>query len=546
MKFKSVVGVFIAITLIFSGTIAHAEDVFYGDDSAPPGKIGLVWVEDQLRGNPVSYMSSGRENLCMSADDTNCLNSGDNWQAYVILPPCDEIRIENCIEGMTIASSGTSGAAVQGKYQRSISGNILTGSTKLGIPTSGTVSIWDVAGMKHSGGNSKYSVAVRVLYTGRGSKVESTKIESAIVPIVERAGQYRKMNMAIVNSTWGRGLVHDWHVGNCVWQEQGNCAVAQFWQPNVRASLTVRVPQAISGWLYGRLMNPDIAVASISNMKTPNTIKTVTVTGSPVYVEGSKPTVACDSLTAEIKQRTNDTCRDQGGGPGGYVYQIPTDMGDESNKWFNAYFPLTNDTADGLVDYWNFKSIQGFNGILTASNCLNSADNLVGVVSSNSLVYSGTPPTYTDGTFSYNVRALHFMPDGKTPFQGTYDLNIRSTAARCLYGIGEAPVSASISVTSANGEAQVATAVFKEENGWMHFGAYGFTFSNPTVKVKLQKGTGGNATSDVVVTPKSDPNAVAKTQPLKKPVIKITCVKGKTKKIVSGTAPKCPAGFKKK
>jgi hypothetical protein len=71
----------------------------------------------------------------------------------------------------------------------------------------------------------------------------------------------------------------------------------------------------------------------------------------------------------------------------------------------------------------------------------------------------------------------------------------------------------------------VATIVVNEKNGWLTLAAYNFTFSAPTVSVKLTQD------KPKVVTPP-------------KPVIKkITCVKGKvTKKI---TATKCPTGYKK-
>jgi hypothetical protein len=59
--------------------------------------------------------------------------------------------------------------------------------------------------------------------------------------------------------------------------------------------------------------------------------------------------------------------------------------------------------------------------------------------------------------------------------------------------------------------------------------ANGFTFSSPTVRVKLTQ----------------DPVAVVKA-PVKQVKTTITCVKGKTVQKVSAISPKCPAGFKKK
>lgn len=103
--------------------------------------------------------------------------------------------------------------------------------------------------------------------------------------------------------------------------------------------------------------------------------------------------------------------------------------------------------------------------------------------------------------------------------------------ARCLYGFTDAPVSATASVTSENGSSNVATSILNEKNGWLHLGAYGFTYSTPTISVKL---TGTPIPEEV---------------PVKAPTISVSksiiCVKGKVKKTVSGSSPKCPTGFKK-
>jgi hypothetical protein len=89
-----------------------------------------------------------------------------------------------------------------------------------------------------------------------------------------------------------------------------------------------------------------------------------------------------------------------------------------------------------------------------------------------------------------------------------------------LYGFSSAPVSATISVVGDGGESKTATTLVSEKNGWLKLAAYGFTFSSPTISVKL-----------------SQAKAVKTT---------ITCTKGKLIKKVTGVGPKCPAGYKKK
>jgi hypothetical protein len=114
------------------------------------------------------------------------------------------------------------------------------------------------------------------------------------------------------------------------------------------------------------------------------------------------------------------------------------------------------------------------------------------------------------------------MPDGKTAVEGTYELAIRSDAARCLYGFSKAPVNATVSVIGEGGENKVATTVISEKDGWLKLAAYGFTFSSPTISVKLTQAKA----------------------PAKKTTI--TCFKGKLTKKVTAVSPKCPAGYKKK
>jgi hypothetical protein len=100
---------------------------------------------------------------------------------------------------------------------------------------------------------------------------------------------------------------------------------------------------------------------------------------------------------------------------------------------------------------------------------------------------------------------------------------MRSDTARCLYGFSKAPVSATISVTGSNGETKTATTVVSEKNGWLKMAAYGFTFSSPTISVKLTQA--GAATAKKTT---------------------ITCVKGKLTKKVTAVNATCPAGYKKK
>ena len=170
---------------------------------------------------------------------------------------------------------------------------------------------------------------------------------------------------------------------------------------------------------------------------------------------------------------------------------------------------------------WNFTTIDA--NSLGNNKCLSDTSKLQGIVTTNATALDGTPPVFKSGTLTYNVAGLHYAPDGSTLNLGAYDLVMRSETARCLYGWGKAPLSASVSVVNEKGTKSVATTVVKEtKDGWLKMAAYGFTFSQKTLTVRMTQ---------------------AKAPAVKKT---ITCVKGKVTKKVTAVNAKCPAGYKKK
>jgi hypothetical protein len=162
------------------------------------------------------------------------------------------------------------------------------------------------------------------------------------------------------------------------------------------------------------------------------------------------------------------------------------------------------------------------------------------LVSTNATEYLSGPPDFnpSKGTLDYKVAAPHYLPDG-SEFLGTYNLNIRSSVARCIYGFNEAPIKASIEILSTNGTQQVAATSIREENGWLYLSASGFTFSNPTISVKL--------TQENVPAPIQTSNSLPKT-PITSEVKKksILCYKGVIKKRVVAINPTCPKGYSRK
>jgi hypothetical protein len=160
------------------------------------------------------------------------------------------------------------------------------------------------------------------------------------------------------------------------------------------------------------------------------------------------------------------------------------------------------------------------------SSCLKGSKNLTGMVTTNAGMYIASPPTFNQATqtLDYKVAAPHLNDKGDSNI-GNYNLVLNSEVARCIYGFTSAPVSATISIVSSNSTTQVATTAVREKDGWLYLSAAGYGYSDPTIKVKL--------------TQDSAPKVAPK-------LIKITCVKVKITKSVTGAKPVCPSGYKKK
>jgi hypothetical protein len=216
------------------------------------------------------------------------------------------------------------------------------------------------------------------------------------------------------------------------------------------------------------------------------------------------------------------------------------------------FLPIVKDKATGSADFWSVRTLERTydSGVSQSFEaCISRDARVAGIVTTNAMVYSAGPPAFNEstGSLDYKVLSPHFDSQGDENL-GTYDLLLRSDFARCIYGFSSAPIRAEISIVGSGGEDKVATTVINEKDGWMYLSAKGFTYSSPTLKVKMSQ----EKIVEVPATQQNLPSNEAPKQIEAAPVVKpapkksITCVKGKTVKKVTGTIPKCPKGWKKK
>jgi len=126
-----------------------------------------------------------------------------------------------------------------------------------------------------------------------------------------------------------------------------------------------------------------------------------------------------------------------------------------------------------------------------------------------------------DSTVEMKTESSHFEPDGVTPFRGVYYARISDGMVKCLWNVNpnDAAGQTDVSIVYEDGQKSLGTFSVTRKDGWLYVNGANFTYSSPTIKLKVQK----------LISLKS-----------------ITCIKGKLVKKVTSAAPKCPSGYKKK
>ena len=497
---------------------------FTGDG---PGNTGMVTsVQDCF-----SYGSKGCE-------------SDKHFNYKALLPYCATDTAYNCIS--SIVATGPDGVEHKAEYVEDFPGKTeysFVGDDSVNLPSSGTNFIVSIPSLPHSQGD-KYLISSTLMGNKPGNErvFKVHTFNNAIFAVKMIDGRYTTQSSATkvsdykeVGMTAGNGLPMDLStntLATCAQLTATRCAMPYPLPLDVNFEMTLRMKIPVTGWLHGRLGD---ATASIS--QDASGIETIKIGGKPLTV----PIVYKAFPKAELPKvitdfYANDPDFERKG------YRFGTSTGEISTikilDQYNtqefpaalAWYQAISDKAPYAATVWTFRSMQ--NGSL-GNGCIKDNKGLNGLVSTNSNMYVSEPPEFNkeDQTLDYKVTSPHFLPDGSV-FKGTYNLVIKSEFARCVYGFTKAPVAATVSILSANGTEQVATTVLSEKNGWIRLSASNFTFSAPTIKVKLtQEAPKEEATPS--------PTPVAQK-------VSISCIKGKTTKKVTAVNPKCPTGYKKK
>jgi hypothetical protein len=482
--------------------------------------------------------------VCSSLTDEKCAKAA-YFSFKAMLKPCVDAADTNCV--LSLSAVKADGSKVDGKFSRYVTTDVKTywdGSSSAGVPDSRAESIWTFDGVSHSAGADFLLSSILDGTYKVGQAPKFTRLQSVIQPVSEvkdsTVERVRAMDTSLAilsqrdieNQAGWTGGQKGALAKNCAASDDGVCFKREPFPADLSFSVTIKLGQNIGGWIHGRMKAPEITIDKSG------TNYLVKVLGEPISVPvaaywGNKSELSSEIISSYGPRAATSV----GVGSGSSLrYQTNGQFNQEQIRLFSLWVPLIKDKASANPKMWMFGSLSpdslatAVQGLASAKECVTKASGLAGLVTTNATIYDGSIPAFdsAEGALNYKVAAPHFAADG-SDFSGTYDLIMSSSVARCIYNFTSAPISASVSITTSDGGVQkVATTVLNERNGWLHLGAYGFGFSEPTLKVKL---------TQAAPTPTAKP--VAKK-------ITITCVKGKSVKKVTAVKPKCPAGYKKK
>lgn len=444
---------------------------------------------------------------CESFQSANCVEAlPTQLEANLTFPKCDDSQSTWCIGSVFIYEKDSQ--PVEAEFVKYIDGNKFAPDKAYDLPLGSTISLWKIKG---SDSTDQVLFAVDVNQKIRWTPTPYYhQLTGGIYPVTIKTGNeyFPEIYSKNDKSTTGSSYQISPKCEKAIFTSKGECGSKSLFPKNYRFGLSIVVPQNVNGFISGRL---EEAKFSTNSSQSSSTNKTITIDAKPMRI----PRLGV-ALTKE------------------QALQMIPGLGDAGMNWFaqdnrqsedmfkriDFLREIVGDKASGFSTVWNFTNLST-NNVMSA--CSISNNTFPGLISTNSMIMSPNPPVFKDSEFSYQVAGMHFEPDGRTLIVGNYTMIISKDLVSCLYGSSQIPITASVSiVNSETGDKKVSVSTLKNDGKFYALNISGFNFSNPEIRVKLQF-------------------PEVKMEIIKKSII---CVKGKIKKKISGTNPKCPTGYR--
>jgi hypothetical protein len=503
---------------------------------------GIVFMEPTIYPMSASYLRVGNgatatiDSFCKSLNDSQCAVAPSlDYKAYV--PRCDLPEDLNCIDEFWLEIDGTRYSPKFVQYAPENFVTSFTGNSRWNLPSGKAPSIWKIDNFK-GGTNTKY-FAVSAQFSGilvrqsdGGFSTFRNDIEVTVDEVSLEFGGQQPPNFDIAKNRWTlNGCLSNGcygvQIGYCAAIGNGLCARRENNSEGISYGISLRLTNPPVNWIHGRIEDQIFSVEKIDGY-----YKWI-IFGKPIALPVSSVWISESEWIKKFGQ--------QNAGEASTTSWVgPINAGITAMESFAAWEPFLESKASAMQSRWSFRTIgngNSYNG-RTIQFC-NPDNKVIGFVSTNAMVYQGEPPQWNSDTDSldYKVAAPHFKPSGEL-LLGQYVLQIDEAIARCIYGFMNSQLVATISILSPDGTSRVATSTFSRRDNWLVFNVSGYTYSSPTIQVKLE------AVPAPIVTPSDVSLSTPKPTPTITRTVLKTCKSISSKRIIKTKAAKCPTGYK--
>ena len=460
----------LAVTLVFSSVIAVSSpsraEVWTPSPLPAESNQLSVTLDDGWRFYGAVSSVNNRGKYCEDWTGGCEPDAKADLVANLILPVCSSAAEVFCLEGLELGSAGQETRPA--RVLRELKGYNVPQNNRLGFPRGALPTLFESEVVNASGSN-EYMVSARVLVGYENNKPKLIDFQTSVWAVQGKTDPTKSaVNFRPTDATRPASVEGGWDA-QCAGVEQAYCAQIVDFAPETRVKVSLRISSQITGWLKGRLTNPEVNSRTLSNGSV-----RYEISGEPVAVPifgGNLPKShpffkSPDGMTTI-------------GSPGGIYNTLRADS-PTGVELVSKFAEAVDDTAAATRTQWYISTISTNAGNL--QQCTERAGEFVGLVTTNAMAFDGGVPEFEAGVLKYNIAGLHYLPDGKTEALGTYDLAIKSDVARCLYGYGNAPISATISVVGDGEEQKVAVTQVRERDGWLTLSAKGFTYSQNEIR----------------------------------------------------------------
>jgi len=377
-----------------------------------------------LVGNP----SNIDQLYCASYQDKECRSS--DLFFFSVLPVCEKINSADCIVGLNLRNAEKEEDLEFKKYldfRGTIDENLMgkkpwgaeniavhqvldfAGEPSRDLPPGSRVSLWQSKTAPENSYNF-YAVAITMkgsAKAGKASELENFQI--SITPVIEKpdSNDFAPVLVSTREQDGHIGVGGSWGAAwgqECIYRTSGKCYVRAEFPENQTLRLKANLSSSVTGWLHGRIGKPDIQIKNLSKR-----INQITISGEPLKI----PIEVEDFKASSLPKGTSPY-----GDQGGSRWNLFAD-GDFRFTWFEKLLPFLDNKADAVTSAWSLRSVVSSN----LNPCLKSTTKLVGLVTTNAMMYNGEAPKFEKGFLAYRVAGLHKGSDDEV-WRGTYDLVI--------------------------------------------------------------------------------------------------------------------------